>query len=235
MSYPRLLVIIMHGSGRYYLEPLLSAGRLPRLDRLRAEGHQRYFRTELPIAAGAWVTLLTGQSVATHGVIDYIDRDSRAYDGMAGRMASSADYRDRTVQSILSNAGRRLASIYLPMTNPPWSVNGVMISGFPLADERRPPTYPPRARAAIATLQRASPALASLRRPGALDAYLPHNLQRIEAVTTDVCRDPQYDVDPDLSPDAGSRASLLLEVRQSGGARANLRLLRRDRRRHRAA
>ena len=63
----RVLAIVMHGSGRYYLEPLLASGRLPNLETIASAGHQRYFQTALPIAAGAWVTLLTGQSVARHG------------------------------------------------------------------------------------------------------------------------------------------------------------------------
>jgi predicted AlkP superfamily phosphohydrolase/phosphomutase len=194
MTRSRLLVIFMHGAGRYYLGPLLSAGRLPQLDRLRRDGHERYFQTEFPIAAGAWVTLLTGQSTATHGVLDYIDRDARAYDGMASRPASSADYRDRTVQSILSKAGRRIASIYLPMTNPPWPVDGVMISGFPLVDERRPPTWPPEVGRALGPFS--DHRLLSLRYEHAdrVDAYLTNNLRRIEAVTSSYCGDPQYDV-----------------------------------------
>jgi len=194
MTSSRLLVIFMHGAGRYYLAPLFAAGRLPCLDRIRLGGHQRYFQTEFPIAAGAWVTLLTGQSTATHGVIDYIDRDSRAYDGLAGHAASSADYSDRTVLSILSKAGRRVASIYLPMTNPPWPVNGVMVSGFPLTDERRPPTFPPELGRTLPPFSEHR--LLTLRYEDSerVSAYLTHNLQRIEAVTRDYCRDSQYDV-----------------------------------------
>jgi predicted AlkP superfamily phosphohydrolase/phosphomutase len=194
MTKPRLLVIFLHGGGRYYLDPLMSAGRLPRLRRLSHEGHQRYFQTEFPIAAGAGGTLLTGQSTARHGVLDYIDRDSRAYDGLAGRPASSADYRDRTVQSILSKAGRRIASIYLPMTNPPWSVNGVMISGFPLADERRPPTCPPELGRMLPPFSEHRLLTLRYEHPERIDAYLTHNLQRIETVSSDYCRDSQYDV-----------------------------------------
>ena len=174
MTHPRLLVIFMHGAGRYYLAPLLSAGRLPCLDRIRRGGHQRYFQTEFPIAAGAWVTLLTGQSTATHGVIDYIDRDSRAYDGMAGHAASSADYRDRTVLSILSKAGRRVASVYLPMTNPPWPVNGVMIQRL---SSRRRTTASDLSTGAgphAATVQRASPADVAVPRLGTRER-LPHS------------------------------------------------------------
>ena len=194
MSRPRQLIIFMHGSGRYYLEPLLSAGRLPCLDEIVRAGHSTYFQTELPIAAGAWVTLLTGQAVATHGVIDYVDRDARSYDGLAGRHATSRDYRDRTIQTILSNAGRQIASIYLPMTNPPWPVNGVLISGFPLDDERRPPTFPADVRERLPPF--ADQKLLSLRyeRPDRIGRYLDTNLKRIESVTADVCRDREFDV-----------------------------------------
>jgi predicted AlkP superfamily phosphohydrolase/phosphomutase len=194
MTPSRLLVIFMHGGGSYYLDPLLASGRLPFLDRHRREGHQRYFQTEFPIAAGAWVTLLTGQSTATHGVLDYIDRDARSYDGMAGRPASSADYSDKTVQTILSNAGRRIASIYLPMTNPPWAVNGVMISGFPLTDERRPPTYPPELSEGLSPFSDQRLLTLRYEEPELVGAYLRHNLQRIEEVTATFCRDRQYDV-----------------------------------------
>jgi predicted AlkP superfamily phosphohydrolase/phosphomutase len=194
MARNRLLIVFLHGGGRYYLDPLLATGRLPNIDKIRRDGHERFFQTELPIAAGAWVTLLTGQSTATHGVLDYIDRDARAYDGMAGRPASSTAYRDRTLQSILSQAGRRLASIYLPMTNPPWSVNGVMISGFPLADERRPPACPPGLTQALPPFS--DRRLLTLRydNPQRVDEYLTHNLRQIETVTSTYCLDPQYDV-----------------------------------------
>jgi predicted AlkP superfamily phosphohydrolase/phosphomutase len=190
----RLLVVFMHGSGRYYLDPLLAAGRLPRLQAFTAEAHHRYLRTELPIAAGAWVTILTGQSVASHGVIDYIDRDARAYDGMASRMASSIEYRDRTIHSIVSAAGLSVASIFLPMTSPPWPVNGLIISGFPLPDERRPPTFPPELSATLPPFSEHR--LVSLRYgdTDAVDAYLRYNLRQIESVTLDMCRARTHDV-----------------------------------------
>lgn len=193
MTTPSLLVLIMHGSGRYYAEPLLAAGRLPRVGQLVADGHHRYFRSELPLAAGAWVTLLTGQSVGHHGVLDYVDLDARHYDGLAGRHAHSADYADRTVLSVLSKIGRRVASIYLPMTSPPWPVHGMLISGFPLADERRPPTFPtelaaslpPFAPSRLLTLQRTDHAR--------VDEYLRDNLDCVERVTRTACAEP-YDV-----------------------------------------
>lgn len=191
---PKLLAVVMHGSGRYYLDPLFTAGRLPRLQQLAAAGHQRYFQTALPIAAGAWVTLLTGQSVATHGVIDYVDLDARAYDGMAGRYASSADYHDRTMLSVISDAGLRVASIYLPMTHPPWPVNGMIISGFPLPDERHPPTWPPELAQTLPPFSPDKIFSLSYQDPEKVEAYLRFNAAQIERVTTDAIQSSKYDV-----------------------------------------
>jgi predicted AlkP superfamily phosphohydrolase/phosphomutase len=187
---PRLVTIVMHGAGRYYVEPLLATGRLPHLARLIAAGHHRYFESEWPLAAGAWVTLMTGQPVAAHGIIDYIDLDARHPDGLAGRRATSADYAERTIQSLLSGAGRRVASIYLPMTSPPWPINGVMISGFPLNDERRPPTYPPDLADRLPSLAPARLLTLRYAQRARLDEYLRVNLERIEALILDAVRQP---------------------------------------------
>jgi predicted AlkP superfamily phosphohydrolase/phosphomutase len=184
----RLVAIVMHGSGSYYLEPLLASGRLPNLRQFIADGQQREFAAVLPLTAGAWVTMLTGESIGVHGVIDHIDRDARRYDGMAGRLATSADYHDRTLLSSLSSAGRRVASIYLPMTWPPWPLNGIMISGFPLPDERRPPTYPPDLGAGMEPLSHQRLFRLRYERKDLIDSYLKFNLQRIETLTREACQ-----------------------------------------------
>lgn len=183
----------MHGSGRYYVDPLLSAGRLPNVATIVREGYQRYVVSELPLAAGAWVTMLTGQSIGEHGVFDYLDLDARYYDGMAGRRASSSTYAHRTIQSVMSAAGKRVASIYLPMTSPPWPINGVMISGFPLPDERHPPTYPPELASSLPAFAEDKLLTLQYRQRERIENYLRFNLHQIDEVTQSIWRDG-YDV-----------------------------------------
>lgn len=191
---PLLIAIVLHGAGPYYLDPLFAAGRLPHLQQLIAEGHRRSVESAQPLAAGAWVTMLTGESAGVHGVVDYCDLDARAYDGLAGRFATSDDYRDRTVQSVWSRAGLRIASIYLPMTQPPWPVNGIMISGFPLPDERRPPTYPPDLANALPPLSDRKLFGVRYDRKDLVDGYLRYNLGQLETLTRDACRGGRFDV-----------------------------------------
>jgi hypothetical protein len=162
------------------LRPLLSrpaprGRRLPNLDRVVADGQQN-FLSELP-PRGRRVIPCTGQSFGVHGVLDFNDLDARRYDGMAGRYASSTEYADRTVHSVLSRAGWRVASIYLPMTSPPWPVNGMIISGFPLPTNGIPrrirPGLPRRCRLVSTRSFRA------LRAVGSDSRHLRFNLQRI--------------------------------------------------------
>lgn len=139
----RLLVVVLHGAGPYYLEPLLAAGRLPVLARLRDKGTSFVLRSPLPVAAGAWVTMFTGMPMGEHGVIDYVQMDARLYHGTTGRVVRASEYADRTTFAVLSRQGFEIAVIALPMTWPGFPVRGIMISGFPMPDELRPATWPP--------------------------------------------------------------------------------------------
>lgn len=190
----RVVAIILHGGGPYYLEPLLAAGRVPAIAGLMAAGSSRALRSPYPISASAWVTMLTGQHVASHGVIDYMQVDARSYHAATAERVESSAYRDRTIFAVLTEAGRRMASIYLPMTNPPFPVNGMMISGFPLPDERWPPTWPAELSRRIGPLNRRK--LASLRyeRSDEVREYLDFHLDRVTQVALEACRDREYDL-----------------------------------------
>lgn len=189
----RLVAIVLHGGGSYYLDPLFAAGRVPHIASLLAEGTSRTMRVPYPISASAWVTMFTGEAVGTHGVIDCVEVDARNYHAAAPRLVDSRSYRDRTIFSVLSAHGRRVASLYLPMTYPPWPVDGIMVSGFPLPDERRPPTWPPDLAERIEPL--ASERIAFLRYgdTSRIEAYLADHLDRIVRLALDTVRDRQYD------------------------------------------
>jgi len=189
----RVLAVALHGFGPYYVEPLLAQGRLPVLASLLTAGSSRALIAPFPISASVWVTIFTGQSAGVHGALDYVQVDARSYHGTHARLADTASFADDTVFSILSRHGQRVAAVSLPMTYPPWPVNGVMISGFPMPDERRPPAWPPELAATLAPM--APVRLATLRyeRPDAVERYLDHLLGRIEAVTLDLWRSGGYD------------------------------------------
>jgi predicted AlkP superfamily phosphohydrolase/phosphomutase len=190
----RLFALALHGLGSYYLDPLLAQGRLPHIQALMAQGNTGSLLSPFPISAASWVTMFTGQTVGHHGAVDYVQVDARSYHGTHARLADNCSYRDNTIFSVASAHGLRVAALFLPMTYPPWAINGIMVSGFPLPDDRRPPTYPPGLAQQIGTIAPAR--LLSLRyeNKAAIAHYLEHTLSRIEEVTLKTWREGEFDL-----------------------------------------
>jgi predicted AlkP superfamily phosphohydrolase/phosphomutase len=138
--------------------------------------------------------MFTGQSAGVHGALDYVQVDARSYHGTDAELADNAEYRDATIFSIASRHGHKVAALFLPMTYPPWEVNGIMIAGFPLPDERRPSTYPPELSQQIGQI--APTRLMHLRyeNKDAVEDYIVRTLERIEEVTIASWRDGDYDL-----------------------------------------
>lgn len=194
MKKRRIFALTLHGWGDYYHEPLVRQGRLPNVCRLMAAGSSGPLRSPYPISAATWVTMFTGQSVGVHGAIDYVQVDARTYHGTLAELADTATFRDETIFSIASRAGKKVAALFLPMTYPPWQVDGVMVSGFPLPDDRFPPTYP---RGLAETIGQVAPTrLLNLRYENkeAIETYLRATLSRLEQIVCDVWQGDSYDM-----------------------------------------
>jgi len=58
------------------VETMMSAGRLPNLDRLRRQGGYRVLGTSIPPQSPvAWATFINGAGPGSHGIFDFIHRD----------------------------------------------------------------------------------------------------------------------------------------------------------------
>jgi predicted AlkP superfamily phosphohydrolase/phosphomutase len=134
----RVLVIGLDGLTFDVINPLLDAGRLPNLARLRAEGlaaplHSTYPDTSAP----AWTSCRTGVNPGKHGLFSFwrvVD-----YEWV---FMNSADLQVPAVEHILSRQGRRVCTINVPITYPPQPINGAVISGLPTPGPDSNFTYP---------------------------------------------------------------------------------------------
>ncbi|MER2600681.1 MAG: alkaline phosphatase family protein [Caldilineales bacterium] len=125
-------------------QPLIAAGRMPNLARLMARGTAGPLASTVPpISAAAWITFLTGQNPGRHGVYQFRKMDMRQYGGYRDEFATSRDYAGRSFLDMVSQHGRRVASIGVPMTYPPFPVNGFLVSGFPRPFGPRAQAWPP--------------------------------------------------------------------------------------------
>lgn len=140
----RLLIAGLDGATWTVLDALLASGRMPTLAALIQRGHKSILRsTWPPISSAAWVTMLSGMNPGRHGIFDFRNLDLGQYSGHDERLANANSYVVPTLFDYLSQAGLSSVAYQVPMTYPPWPIQGVMVAGYPTPDHRRPYTQPP--------------------------------------------------------------------------------------------
>lgn len=132
MNSPEILIVGWDGATFDHIDKLVAEGRLPTIRRLMERGVSApVHSTYPPISAPAWVTFMTGERPARHGVFEFWETDLARYNPLAGeRLVSSSSYAGKTIFDIVGEHGR-VAALRVPVTFPAWSVNGVMVSGYP--------------------------------------------------------------------------------------------------------
>jgi predicted AlkP superfamily phosphohydrolase/phosphomutase len=136
----RVLVVGLDGATFDLIRPWAQAGDLPVLSRLMKEGTYGELESTIPPMTGpAWTTFATGVNPGKHRLYDWIARDPGAY---TFSPLTALDCTAPTLYSLLSQAGRRVCVLNVPMTYPPTPVNGALVSGIPAPSTKVPITYP---------------------------------------------------------------------------------------------
>lgn len=124
----RALVIGLDGATYRLLRPLLQEHCLANLARMLREGTSGILRSTVqPSSEQAWATFMTGQNNGKHGVFGFLHRRPGTYhfDYVNGR-----SIRAPTLWRLLSQRGRDMVVINVPMTYPPQEVRGVLVAGL---------------------------------------------------------------------------------------------------------
>ena len=122
----RVLVIGIDGGTFDLIDPWVAAGDLPNLAHLVAEGVRGPLESTLPpVTSPAWPTFATGMNPGKHGVFDFIRPAGGQFE-----LVNATSIRAPTLWQILSQAGRTVGVMNVPVTYPPAPVNGFMISGM---------------------------------------------------------------------------------------------------------
>lgn len=136
----RVFVVGFDGATFDLIRPWVEQGLLPTFARLMAEGASAALRSTIPFfSAPAWSTFMTGVNPGRHGVFDFVQPRGITYEL---ELTNAAIRKAPSMWSLLSQQGRKVASINVPMTYPPEHVNGVVISGFDAPDLSSQFTYP---------------------------------------------------------------------------------------------
>ena len=132
MSNNKLLVIGMDGAPFELIERWGQMGELPNLAKLIDRGSFGILRSTMPVhSPTAWSSFLTGLNPGQHGVFDFVRREKDSYELKVVRADQIAG---ASLWRLLSEHGRKVGVMNVPMTYPPETVNGFLLSGLGTPD-----------------------------------------------------------------------------------------------------
>jgi predicted AlkP superfamily phosphohydrolase/phosphomutase len=126
------------------LHPLMQRGELPNFQKLRDAGSEAILESKYPpLTPAAWTSISTGMKPAAHGVYDFWEYDEQQESGMP-RQAHIQTHRkgSKAIWNLLSEYGKEVMVVNVPVTYPPETVNGIMISGYMTPSSEVNFTYP---------------------------------------------------------------------------------------------
>jgi predicted AlkP superfamily phosphohydrolase/phosphomutase len=137
----RVLVIGIDGATFRLMRPLMQNGYMPFLCEVEQRGALGTLETIYPpVTAPAWSSFMTGKNPGKHGVYEFLHRKRGTLEQIpvnAGMLGS------QTLWEMMSNAGKRMVVVSVPLCYPPFPVNGTLMSDFLAPKGARDLSYPP--------------------------------------------------------------------------------------------
>lgn len=133
------IVLGLDGANWDLLEPWLEDGDLPNIQSLREEGTWSDMEScPPPVTCPNWRCYSTGKNPGKLGVFwwEKIDTEERTLTTPTSRSFKSSNYWD-----YLNDAGKTVGIMNLPMSYPPFEVDGWMVAGGP-GSEQEDYTHP---------------------------------------------------------------------------------------------
>jgi len=137
----RVFVVGLDGATFDLILPWIREGKLPSLSHMMENGVHGELKSTVPIMTPtAWSSFMTGKNPGKHGVVGFFVREKDSY---IVKVVDSTDRSAREIWSILSESGKKVGIVNVPITYPPKNVNGFMITGMMTPPKSDNFTYPP--------------------------------------------------------------------------------------------
>lgn len=101
---------------------------MPNLSRVLRDGSLVRMSSSHPdVSSVAWASFMTGTNPGKHGIFGFIDRKPHSYETY---IPTGHNLRGETLWELLSDYGRRVCVIGVPVSYPPRPVKGVLVGCF---------------------------------------------------------------------------------------------------------
>jgi len=140
MGKSKVFIIGIDGGTWNILRPLIENGTMPNLAKLEREGISSTLKSTMPpVTAPAWVSFQTGVRPENHGIFEFNNYVPGTYRTF---FINSSVIPLKTIWQIASEAGRKVIAVNVPVTYPPYKVNGCMVTGLLTPNTKHIFTYP---------------------------------------------------------------------------------------------
>jgi predicted AlkP superfamily phosphohydrolase/phosphomutase len=144
---PKVLVIGVDGATFDVVQPAINNGYLSNFKALSEDGvYGKLESTIPPITAPAWASFQTGKNPGQHGIFDWLVKDDYNY---SLKPINANFVKHKTLWEIISEQGKKVGIVNVPITFPPKKVNGFLISGMLTPSKNSEFTYPLRLKSEI--------------------------------------------------------------------------------------
>jgi len=136
----RVFLLGLDGATFDVITPLVSRGELTGLSKVIQDGCHGFLRSTVPPnTAPAWVSMTTGKNPGKHGIFDFW---TSPWDNYERYIINSSSVQSPRIWNLLEQNQKKSIIFNVPVTYPPSSVNGVLISGMLTPDLENEWTYP---------------------------------------------------------------------------------------------
>jgi len=136
----KLIVIGLDGATFDLIKPWADDGHLPVLKGLLDTGSSGYLKSTFPPLTGpAWSSFMTGKSPGHHGVFEFFYRAPGTY---KQSLHNRLTIQGKTLWKQLSDYGKNVGVMGVPLTYPPEEVNGFTITGLLTPPNSKNFTFP---------------------------------------------------------------------------------------------
>ncbi|OGW47688.1 MAG: hypothetical protein A2Y66_02885 [Nitrospirae bacterium RBG_13_41_22] len=128
MSTKKVLIIGFDGATFDLIDPWVREGNLSAIVKCMQHGTRSILlSTPLSNSAQAWSTMVTGKNPGKHGIFDFFERKPDSYDV---RFVNASFRKGKSLWEIISDSGKKIIVMNVPMSYPPSNVNGIILPGL---------------------------------------------------------------------------------------------------------
>ncbi len=123
--------------------PLIERGKLPNMAKIIKNGASGSLKSTIPsLSAPAWVSFMTGCDPGNYGTYHFRKINISEYQNILSQeLINSSAFSGATFFDYLGKLGYKVGVMTVPVTYPPWKVNGFMVAGYPCPDPHDNPNF----------------------------------------------------------------------------------------------